>query len=107
MKNQLLEIMTKAALGSGYRLFHIGELGYQAHEVLAVPWVKGASSAERLIAALAESIALQSSDVHPTPDGAYGRTVHILNCHMNQFLVNVMPRYTVFRIAMSADLADN
>lgn len=107
MNNQLLEIMTKAALGCGYRLFHIGELGYQAQEMLAVPWLQGASSADGLIAALSESISIQPSDIHPASDGAYGRTAYILNCCMNQVVVNVLPRYTVFRIAMSEDLADN
>jgi len=107
MKNQLLEIMTRAALAQGYRLFCIGELCHLVPELLAAPWIKGASDADKLVFSMADAIGIGPSDVHVLPDGNYGRVSYILSYPPEQFVVSVMPRYATFRIAMSSDLAAN
>ncbi|MBS4016764.1 MAG: hypothetical protein KGZ68_00885 [Dechloromonas sp.] len=107
MREELIGHMTRAALAQGYRLFCIGELGHLVPELLATPWIKGASDADKLISTMADAIGIGPSDVHVLPDGNYGRVGYILSYPPEQFVVSVMPRYATFRIAMSSDLAAN
>lgn len=107
MREHLIGCMTRAALAKGYRLFYIGELGYQIPELLAAPWVKGASNDSQLVAALAESIGIAQSDIHTLPGGNYGRVSYTLSYPPEQFVLNVMPRYVAFRIDMPSDTAAN
>lgn len=97
MTQPLFEQLKSAALLCGYQLLQLGEVG-GAQELVAIPWLGGAFSTEKLISALADALAIQPTGVHGPSDTHYGRTLYVLNRLPDQFAVHVMPRYATFRI---------
>lgn len=102
-----LPAMKSAAESCEYRLATLGEVG-GAIELIAAPWTDGSCCAAKLIQALVDSIEAVAVMVSGPSDRPMGRTVYVLTTSRDeQFVVNVVPRYAIFRIAPQAPENDS
>lgn len=98
----LFPAISAAATRCGYAL-GVHESFGGAMELIAAPWVPEACAGEKLIQALAASIGLPESQVYGPFNRPFGRLGYALCVASDmQFLVNVIPRYTVFKIVAPA-----